>query len=113
MGWLLAQQFLRIGNRTDYVGLPHAVDCDRNRESTARGTAMQALDNSRSNPIFLRHDLMIEMGRLQMQLDDARERSSANESQKIEPLQHKLARINAALNRLSEREEQKLEPVED
>jgi len=53
------------------------------------------------NPLFLRHDLMIEMGRLEMALDHARAHEAANEQQALAPLETKLARINEALSRLS------------
>ena len=62
---------------------------------------MQAVENSRSNPIFLRHDLMIELGRLEMLMEDAHNHPSANDQQHIEPLQIKIARINEALDSLS------------
>jgi hypothetical protein len=52
------------------------------------------------NPLFLRHDLMIEMSRLEMAIEDARNQAPANDHS-IDPLQHKLARINEALSRLS------------
>ena len=52
------------------------------------------------NPLFLRHDLLIEMGRLEMALDQARH-EAANEQQALAPLETKLARINEALSRLS------------
>jgi len=52
------------------------------------------------NPLFLRHDLLIEMGRLEMALDQARH-EAANERQALAPLETKLARINEALSRLS------------
>jgi hypothetical protein len=53
------------------------------------------------NPLFLRHDLLIEMGRLEMALDYARMHEAANDSQALAPLETKLARINEALSRLS------------
>ena len=52
------------------------------------------------NPLFLRHDLMIELGRLEMAIEDVRGHS-ANEQQELTPLQAKLARVTEALNRLS------------
>jgi len=52
------------------------------------------------NPLFLRHDLMIELGRLEMAIEDVRSHS-ANEQQELSPLQTKLARVTEALNRLS------------
>ena len=53
------------------------------------------------NPLFLRHDLMIELGRLEMAIEDVRGHSSANDPSSIAPLETKLARINEALSRLS------------
>ena len=53
------------------------------------------------NPLFLRHDLMIEMGRLEMAIDYARGHDAANDQQALAPLENKLARINEALSRLS------------
>jgi len=54
------------------------------------------------NPLFLRHDLLIEMGRLEMALDYARAHDdAANDSRALAPLETKLARINEALSRLS------------
>lgn len=52
------------------------------------------------NPLFLRHDLMIEVGRLEMAIEDVRDHTSAND-QTLNPLETKLARINEALSRLS------------
>lgn len=53
------------------------------------------------NPLFLRHDLMIELGRLEMAIEDARSHTSANDQPVLAPLETKLARINEALVRLS------------
>jgi len=52
------------------------------------------------NPLFLRHDLMIEMGRLEMAIDYARTHDAANDQRALAPLETKLARINEALNRI-------------
>ena len=52
------------------------------------------------NPLFLRHDLMIELGRLEMAIEDVRSHS-ANEHQELNPLEVKLARVTEALSRLS------------
>jgi len=52
------------------------------------------------NPLFLRHDLMIELGRLEMAIEDVRSHHSANDHA-LTPLETKLARINEALTRLS------------
>ena len=51
------------------------------------------------NPLFLRHDLMIELGRLEMAIEDVRSHS-ANERE-LMPLETKLARVTEALTRLS------------
>ena len=49
----------------------------------------------------LRHDLMIELGRLEMAMDDFSERTAGNDPQNtIENLQSKHARVSAALDRL-------------
>lgn len=53
------------------------------------------------NPLFLRHDLMIELGRLEMAIEDVRSHPSANDQHSLTPLETKLARINEALSRLS------------
>ena len=53
------------------------------------------------NPLFLRHDLMIEMGRLEMAIEDIRQHKPANEAPVLmSPLESRLARINEALTRL-------------
>jgi hypothetical protein len=53
------------------------------------------------NPLFLRHDLMIEVGRLEMAIEDIRSHRSANEAPSlVSPLESRLARINEALTRL-------------
>ncbi|HZP64986.1 MAG TPA: hypothetical protein VFB32_01640 [Rudaea sp.] len=53
------------------------------------------------NPLFLRHDLMIELGRLEMAIEDVRSHPSTHSVQELAPLETKLARINEALSRLS------------
>ena len=53
------------------------------------------------NPLFLRHDLMIELGRLEMAMDDMREHISIDQTQpQIAQLENRRARINEALSRL-------------
>jgi hypothetical protein len=52
------------------------------------------------NPLFLRHDLMIELGRLEMAIEDVRTHS-ANDQNDLPPLEAKLARVTEALSRLS------------
>ena len=44
---------------------------------------------------------MIEMGRLEMAIEDVRNHAPANDAETISPLKTKLARINEALSRLS------------
>lgn len=49
----------------------------------------------------LRHDLMIELGRLEMALDDAQQQQAdAEQQQTLENLQSKYARVSAALDKL-------------
>ena len=54
------------------------------------------------NPLFLRHDLMIELGRLEMAIDDVRlTQPAANDrSALVNELESKCARINEALSKL-------------
>lgn len=53
------------------------------------------------NPLFLRHDLMIEIGRLEMAIEDIRCQNPANDQNSlVAPLETKLDRINEALKRL-------------
>ncbi|MFO1507469.1 MAG: hypothetical protein U1F23_10455 [Lysobacterales bacterium] len=55
----------------------------------------------RLNPLFLRHDLMIELGRLEMVMDDVRTRGAADEQTGIiGELESRRARINEALSKL-------------
>lgn len=59
-------------------------------------------DALHANPLFLRHDLMIEMGRLEMAIEDIRQHKSVNEASTLAiPLESRLARLNEALSRLS------------
>jgi len=63
---------------------------------------MIAADALHFNPLFLRHDLIIEMGRLEMAIEDIRQQKPANEAMVLaSPLESRLARINEALSRLS------------
>ena len=55
----------------------------------------------RLNPHFLRHDLMIELGRLEMAMDDMREHAAQDQSRaQIAQLETRRARINEALSKL-------------
>ena len=48
----------------------------------------------------LRHDLMIELGRLEMAMDDAQQQTDAEQQLALENLQNKHARVSAALDKL-------------
>lgn len=50
------------------------------------------------NPLFLRHDLIIELGRLEMAIDNARTQEAANDT--VDQLETRCARINEALAKL-------------
>jgi hypothetical protein len=50
------------------------------------------------NPLFLRHDLMIELGRLEMAIDSARNEPAANDT--MGQLETRFARVNEALAKL-------------
>jgi hypothetical protein len=62
---------------------------------------LAAIDTLSLNPLFLRHDLLIELGRLEMAIESARTQAPANDHQQIAPLEQRLARVNEALSRLS------------
>ncbi len=62
---------------------------------------LAVVDTLSLNPLFLRHDLMIEMGRLEMQIEEVRSQTSANDGRVLTPLEQRLARVNEALSRLS------------
>ncbi|MCE3002932.1 MAG: hypothetical protein LW860_09570 [Xanthomonadaceae bacterium] len=64
---------------------------------------MSAMPTNYSNdPVFLRHDLMIEIGRIDMALEEFRERVAANEqAQVLESLRKRRATLNDALTRLA------------
>lgn len=50
------------------------------------------------NPLFLRHDLMIELGRIEMAMDHAR--ADAQPVDSLGQLETRFAKINEALSRL-------------
>ena len=50
------------------------------------------------NPLFLRHDLMIELGRLELAIEGARSEAPSNGS--LDQLESRFAKINEALSRL-------------
>ncbi len=52
------------------------------------------------NPLYLRHDLMIELGRLEMAMEDVCSRQGANDPSSLATLQNKHARVADALNKL-------------
>ena len=53
------------------------------------------------NPLFLRHDLMIELGRLERAMQDIRDTSALDPATaQIQQLETRRARINEALSRL-------------
>jgi hypothetical protein len=54
-----------------------------------------------TDPVFLRHDLMVELGRLEMAMEDACSRRGTDEEGVLESLKVKHARIAAVLSRLN------------
>ena len=53
------------------------------------------------NPLFLRHDLMIELGRLEMAMQDMRSTDTIEQTPvQLQQLENRRARINEALSRL-------------
>lgn len=59
---------------------------------------MNHIASATFNPLFLRHDLMIELGRLEMAIDQAREQTAVNDT--VDQLETRCARINEALAKL-------------
>lgn len=59
---------------------------------------MNSIASMSVNPLFLRHDLMIELGRLEMAIDSARTQTPANEA--VHQLETRCAKINEALSHL-------------
>lgn len=59
---------------------------------------MNQIASASFNPLFLRHDLMIELGRLEMAIDHARDQTVENAT--IDQLESRCARINEALSKL-------------
>ena len=56
----------------------------------------------RVNPLFLRQDLLIEVGRLELAIEDIRSHRAANEVRPlVAPLESRIARLNEALGRLT------------
>jgi hypothetical protein len=79
-----------------------SASCEIHRKEVKEETAMLATAATLTlNPLFLRHDLMIEMSRIEMAIDYARGHEAANDQRALAPLENKLARINEALSRLS------------
>jgi len=73
----------------------------QSRENLPGAATMNAASMS-INPLFLRHDLMIELGRLEMAIDDVRTtQPAANDRHNlVNELESKCARINEALSKL-------------
>lgn len=69
--------------------------------NTGVSAMLAVVDTLSLNPLFLRHDLMIEMGRLEMAIEHVRSQESANDGRVLSPLEQRLARVNEALSRLS------------
>jgi hypothetical protein len=65
---------------------------------TTEQTTMSNTATLRMNPLFLRHDLMIELGRLEMAIESARVQEAANDT--VNGLESRCAKINEALGKL-------------
>lgn len=53
------------------------------------------------NPLFVRHDLMIEMARLEMQIEDIRDHAAEHQpNAELPPLQQRLQKISHVLSRV-------------
>ena len=75
----------------------HGPCCNPSMD-TGESTMSNAATVMNVNPLFLRHDLMIELGRLEMAIDSARSQEAANET--VGQLVSRCARINEALSKL-------------
>ena len=53
------------------------------------------------NPMFLRHDLLIELGRLEIAINDVRDQSSANDHPDLGSLELRRTTIRQALTRIA------------
>jgi hypothetical protein len=80
----------------------HAVCSIQFTESKSQNPGEHDMSNIAAsmsfNPLFLRHDLMIELGRLEMAIDNARHEKAANDT--LGQLESRCARINEALSKL-------------
>lgn len=62
---------------------------------------MGIAETMRLNPLFLRHDLMIELGRIDMAIDDMSSHASRSEqSSLVHKLENQRAHVNEALSLL-------------
>lgn len=52
------------------------------------------------NPLFVRHDLMIEMARLEMEIEDLEDHQPEQASAQIIPLQQRLQKVAHVLSRV-------------
>jgi len=77
------------------VGTRFALHCPIETKQTI---TMSSIATMSLNPLFLRHDLMIELGRLEMAIDSARSREPANDA--VNQLESRCAKINEALSQL-------------
>ncbi len=59
---------------------------------------MNTAANASYNPLFMRHDLMIELGRLELAIDNARTHHAANDE--VEQMETRCAKLSEALARL-------------
>ncbi len=55
------------------------------------------------DPLFLRHDLMIELSRLEMAIEDMRSNNTPSDEPALEPLKIRLECINEALKQLPDK----------
>ena len=53
------------------------------------------------NPMFLRHDLLIELGRLEIAIRDVHQHGPANDHGALGDLESRRSTLNQALSRLS------------
>lgn len=62
---------------------------------------LASLNSLTVNPMFLRHDLLIELGRLEIAISDIRRETSANDQGSLSVLETRHSTISQTLGRIA------------
>ncbi|MGB8636182.1 MAG: hypothetical protein WCD36_13020 [Rhodanobacteraceae bacterium] len=69
--------------------------------NTATAVDTKELESLQVNPLFVRHDLMIEMARLEMEIEDVREQQpEQTDNSNIVSLKKRLEKVAHVLSRI-------------